>query len=59
MMIFCDVPDGASENEVDPFPGSAVARKGGCSCPEKQNWPRQLIFDADCPVHQLEPVTVH
>ena len=43
---------------MGPFPGSKEAQEAGCTCPEeRQQLPgHQLLFDLDCPIHELERV---
>lgn len=53
-VIRCDLPDEAKDWRPDPFPGSEVAFNRGCTCPQCQPWPGQLLFDTECPIHELE-----
>lgn len=37
----------------EPFPGSEKAERMGCLCPREQPWPRAVVFDVECPIHEL------
>jgi hypothetical protein len=56
MRVVCNIPEGTTASEFDPFPASEKAIKLGCTCPHQEGWPKWLEFDLDCPVHQLEKV---
>jgi len=52
--LFCALTDESANWRPDPFPGSAEAKTQGCSCPDVQPWPGALLFESDCPVHEIE-----
>jgi hypothetical protein len=52
--VDCIIPEGASRDEFQPFPGSETAVKQGCTCPIQRRWPHSLRFALDCAVHELE-----
>lgn len=54
MILTLAVPPG--DWRPDPFPGSAAARAGGCTCPVDQPWPGRLNIDTECPIHEPEKV---
>lgn len=56
-ILTCSVPYG--ECCPDPLPGSIIALMDGCTCPFDQGWPDWLAFASDCPVHELELVSIH
>lgn len=51
-----NLPKGSEDWRPDPFPGSEKGFDQGCKCPQCQPWPGQLLFDSDCPVHELDRV---
>lgn len=53
-LVLCELPAGSEDWKPDPFPGDPAAKLQGCSCPDVQPWPGALIFETDCPVHELE-----
>lgn len=51
--VVCTLPEGSKDWRPDPFPGSDEAFERGCTCPQFQPWPGQLLFDPECPAHVL------
>lgn len=45
---------GAMETEPFPYPGTAAARRHGCTCPDQRpggSLSAPWILDVDCPLH--------
>ena len=56
MWVSCALENEDDVFKIKPFPGGKAAQRQGCTCPYQPVPNGRVVFNSECPVHELEKV---